>query len=113
MYITWATSPEVQKRLLLEGSTPTRTSVFEDPEVQQLIEEGNDPLVNMLPLVLDAWKQENIGLAQGKITTWIQVDQAIFTHLSRMLTGSVTPEQAMADAVAEINSINKWPPEGA
>ena len=113
MYITWATSPEVQKRLLLEGSTPTRTSVFEDPEVQEWIQAGNDPLVNMLPLVLDAWKPENIGLAQGKITTWIQVDQAIFTHLSRMLTGSVTPEQAMADAVAEINSINKWPPEGA
>ena len=113
MYITWATSPEVQKRLLLEGSTPTRTSVFEDPEVQQWIEAGNDPLVNMLPLVLDAWKPENIGLAQGKITTWIQVDQAIFTHLSKMLTGSVTPEQAMADAIAEINAINKWPPEGA
>ena len=113
MYITWATSPEVQKRLLLEGSTPTRTSVFEDPEVQELIQAGTDPLVNMLPLVLEAWKPENIGLAQGKITTWIQVDQAIFTHLSRMLTGSVTPEQAMADAVAEINSINKWPPEGA
>jgi multiple sugar transport system substrate-binding protein len=113
MYITWATSPEVQKRLLLEGSTPTRTSVFEDPEVQEWIQAGDDPLVNMLPLVLEAWKPENIGLAQGKITTWIQVDQAIFTHLSRMLTGSVTPEQAMADAVAEINSINKWPPEGA
>ena len=78
-----------------------------------MIKAGNDPLVNMLPLVLDAWKQENIGLAQGKITTWIQVDQAIFTHLSKMLTGSVTPEQAMADAVAEINAINKWPPAGA
>ena len=34
MFITWATSPEVQKRPLMEGSTPTRTSVFEDPEVQ-------------------------------------------------------------------------------
>jgi multiple sugar transport system substrate-binding protein len=113
MYITWATSPEIQKRLLLEGSTPTRTSVFEDPEVQEWIQAGDDPLVNMLPLVLEAWKPENIGLAQGKITTWIQVDQAIFTHLSRMLAGGVTPEQAMADAVAEINAINKWPPEGA
>jgi ABC-type glycerol-3-phosphate transport system substrate-binding protein len=87
--------------------------VFEDPEVQEWIQAGDDPLVNMLPLVLEAWKPENIGLAQGKITTWIQVDQAIFTHLSRMLAGGVTPEQAMADAVAEINAINKWPPEGA
>ncbi|MEZ4564887.1 MAG: extracellular solute-binding protein [Thermomicrobiales bacterium] len=113
MFITWATSPEVQKILLREGSTPTRTSVFNDPEVQQWIAEGSDPLVNMLPLVLEAWQPENIGLAQGKLTTWIQVDEAIFSNLSMMLTGSVTPEQAMATATAEINAINKWSPEDA
>ncbi|MCA9880466.1 MAG: extracellular solute-binding protein, partial [Thermomicrobiales bacterium] len=113
MFITWATSPEVQKRLLLEGSTPTRTSVYEDPEVQAWIAEGTDPLVNMLPLVLEAWQPENIGLAQGKLTTWIQVDEVIFSNLSMMLTGNITPEEAMAKATAEINAINKWTPADA
>ena len=69
MFITWATSPEVQKRLLSEGSTPTRTSVFEDPEVQQLIKAGTNALVNMLPLVLEAWKhgsKKTSGLRKAK-----------------------------------------------
>ena len=111
MFITWATSPEIQKQLLLEGSTPTRTSVYTDPEVQQWIADKKDPLVAVLPTVLEAWKPDNIGLAQGKITTWVQVDEAIFTNLSKMLTGASTPEQAMADAVTQINQINHWPPQ--
>jgi multiple sugar transport system substrate-binding protein len=111
LFITWATSPDVQKRLLLEGSTPTRTSVYQDPEVKQWIADHKNPLVEVLPIVLDAWTPDHIGLAQGKITTWVQVDEAIFTNLSKMLTGGSTPEQAMKDAVAEINKINHWPPQ--
>ncbi|MCC6314421.1 MAG: extracellular solute-binding protein [Thermomicrobiales bacterium] len=113
LFINWATSPETQKKLLLEGSTPTRTSVYQDAEVQQWIADNKDPLVAVLPTVLDAWKPENIGLAQGKIVTWVQVDEAIFTDLSKMLTGSKTPEQAMTDAVSTIDKINNWPPAGA
>jgi len=113
MFITWATSPEVQKQLLQEGSTPTRTSVYNDPEVKQWIAENKNPLVAVLPLVLEAWTPEYIGLAQGKVVTWVQVDEAIFTNLAKMLAGSATPEQAMADATAQINKINGWPPAGA
>jgi multiple sugar transport system substrate-binding protein len=113
MFINWATSPEIQKRLLMEGSTPTRTSVYQAPDVQALMQAGTNPLANVLSLVLDSWKPDNIGLAQGKITTWVQVDEAIFTNLSKMLTNSMSPEEAMTAATADINSINHWPPEGA
>jgi multiple sugar transport system substrate-binding protein len=65
----------------------------------------------VLPVVLDAWTPDHIGLAQGKITTWVQVDEAIFTNLSKMLTGGSAPEQAMKDATADINKINHWPPQ--
>lgn len=110
LFILWATSPQVQKALLLEGATPTRTSVYEDPEVLQWIADKKTPLMDTLVVLKEAWAPEHIGLAQGKIVTWIQVDEAIFTNLSQMLTGSKTPEQAMKDAVEQINKINNWPP---
>ncbi len=110
LFILWATSPEVQKELLLEGSTPTRTSVYEDPEVKQWIAERKHPLMDTLVVLKEAWTPEHIGLAQGKIVTWIQVDEAIFTNLSQMLVVQKTPQQAMEDATAQINKINNWPP---
>ena len=110
LFILWATSPEIQKGLLLEGSSPTRYSVYQDAEVQQWIAEKKTPLMGTLEALLKAWEPENIGLAQGKIVTWIQVDEAIFTNLSQMLTGQKTPEQAMKDATEQINKINNWPP---
>jgi len=110
LFILWATSPEVQKALLLEGSTPTRLSVYEDPEVLQWMAEKKHPLLDTLVVLKEAWTPEHIGLSQGKIVTWIQVDEAIFTNLSQMLAGQKTPEQAMNDATEQINKINNWPP---
>ncbi len=110
LFILWATSPQTQKALLLEGATPTRTSVYNDPEVQQWIAEKKNPLMDTLTVLKQAWEPDHIGLSQGKIVTWIQVDEAIFTNLSEMLTGSKTPEQAMKDANGQINKINNWPP---
>jgi multiple sugar transport system substrate-binding protein len=110
LFILWATSPDIQKSLLLEGATPTRTSVYNDPEVVQWIADKKTPLMDTLVVLKEAWAPEHIGLSQGKIVTWIQVDEAIFTNLSQMLTGSKTPEQAMKDATEQINKINNWPP---
>lgn len=111
LFILWATSPDIQKELLLEGATPTRTSVYNDPEVQQWIADKKTPLMDTLVVLKEAWAPEHIGLSQGKIVTWIQVDESIFTNLSQMLTGQKTPEQAMQDATAQINKINNWPPK--
>lgn len=111
LFILWATSPETQKELLLEGATPTRDSVYNDPEVQQWIIEKKHPLLDTLTTVLSAWEPEHIGLAQGKIVTWIQTDESIFTNLSQMLAGQKSPEQAMKDANQQINDINNWPPK--
>jgi multiple sugar transport system substrate-binding protein len=111
LFILWATSPDVQKALLLEGATPTRTSVYNDPEVKQWIAEKKTPLMDTLVVLKQAWEPEHIGLAQGKIVTWIQVDEVIFTNLSQMLTGQKTPAQAMKDATAQIDKINNWPPK--
>ncbi len=110
LFILWATSPDIQKELLLEGATPTRTSVYNDPEVKQWIADKKTPLMDTLVVLKQAWEPDHIGLSQGKVVTWIQVDEAIFTNLSQMLTGSKTPEQAMKDATKQINKINNWPP---
>jgi multiple sugar transport system substrate-binding protein len=111
LFILWATSPDIQKKLLLEGATPTRTSVYNDPEVQQWIKDKKTPLMQTLTVLKEAWAPEHIGLSQGKIVTWIQVDEAIFTNLSQMLTGQKTPDKAMKDATEQINKINNWPPK--
>lgn len=111
LFILWATSPDIQKALLLEGATPTRTSVYNDPEVQQWIADKKTPLMDTLTVLKQAWSPEHIGLAQGKIVTWIQVDEAIFSNLSQMLSGQKTPETAMKDATVQINKINNWPPQ--
>jgi multiple sugar transport system substrate-binding protein len=110
LFILWATSPEFQKNTIQEGNSPTRISVYNDPEVQTWITEKKTPLLGTLNALLESWQPENIGLAQGKIVTWIQVDEAIFTNLSQMLANQKSPEQAMKDADEQINKINNWPP---
>jgi len=108
LFIVWATSPEVQKKLLPYGSTPTRYSVYLDPEVKRGIEERTSPIMVTLDTVLKAWEPDNIGLMQGKIVQWVAVDTAIFTHLSKMLIGEETPEEAMKKAAVEIDRITGW-----
>ncbi len=108
LFIVWATSPEVQKQLLPYGSTPTRYSVYADPEVKKGIKEKSSPIMLTLNTVLEAWKPENVGMQQGKLTTWVPVDTTIFTNLSMMLTGRKTPEQAMKDAAKKIDDITGW-----
>ncbi|NPV54977.1 MAG: sugar ABC transporter substrate-binding protein [Firmicutes bacterium] len=107
LFIVWATSPEVQKKLLLSGSTPTRYSVYNDPEVQQWIKQKKHPVMESLKAVQEAWKPENIFL-RPKTPKWLEVNTVVFTELSYMLAGKKTPEQAMKDAAAQIDKITGW-----
>ncbi|MGE5582935.1 MAG: extracellular solute-binding protein [Bacillota bacterium] len=107
LYILWATSPEVQKKLLLKGSTPTRYSVYEDPEVKKWIQEKKHPIMESLQAVTEAWKSENIFL-RPKTPYWLDVNTVVFTNLSYMLAGKMTPEDAMKDAARKIDHITGY-----
>ena len=101
LFVNWATSPETQLANLkskVGGGTPTRTSIYELPEVQKAKNPPSDmPNVLTTDAVFDAWKGENIGL-RPKIAAWNECDTVIFTQLSKMLAGQQDPEQCMRNA---------------
>jgi multiple sugar transport system substrate-binding protein len=108
LFIVWATSPQTQLANLKSkagGGTPTRTSVYELPEVRAA-EKRPSSMPNMLTAaaVRQAWQPDKIGL-RPKIPMWNECNTAIFTQLSRMLTGSVPPEEAMRSIKSRVDQI--------
>src|SRR5829696_5285551 len=101
LFLVWATSPETQLSGLkseVGGGTPTRQSVYEEPEVQKAQQRPSDmPNILTYEAVSKAWEPENIGL-RPKIEEWNKCDTVIFTECSKMLAGDKSPEQAMKDA---------------
>ncbi|WP_445189673.1 extracellular solute-binding protein [Pseudonocardia sp. Cha107L01] len=108
LFAVWATSPEIELANLKSkagGGTPTRTSVYQLPEVAAA-EHRPSSMPNILtaPAVSKAWRPENIGL-RPKIPMWNECDTAIFTQLSRMLVGDSRPDEAMRATTDQINRI--------
>jgi multiple sugar transport system substrate-binding protein len=108
LFAVWATSPEIELANLKSkagGGTPTRTSVYQLPEVVAA-EHRPSPMPNILtaPAVAKAWQPENIGL-RPKIPMWNECDTAIFTQLSRMLAGDATPAEAMRATTEQVDRI--------
>ncbi|ACZ86431.1 extracellular solute-binding protein [Streptosporangium roseum] len=108
LFLVWATSPQTQLANLRSkagGGTPTRTSVYELPEVRAA-EKRPSPMPNMLTAaaVRQAWQADRIGL-RPKIPMWNECNTAIFTQLSRMLTGGASPEEAMRSITSRVDRI--------
>ncbi|MGP4019686.1 extracellular solute-binding protein [Saccharopolyspora sp. 5N708] len=108
LFVNWATARDTQLRNLRSaagGGTPTRTSVYEPPEVRAA-EHRPSAMPNMLTAeaVRQAWLPENAGL-RPKIPMWNECDTAIYTQLSRMLVGDASPEQAMRETTDRVNRI--------
>jgi multiple sugar transport system substrate-binding protein len=108
LFVNWATSPKTQLSNLRSkagGGTPTRTSVYELPEVQRA-EQRPSEMPNMLTAaaVNTAWEQQNIGL-RPKIPMWNACDTAIFTAVSRMVAGQQGPDETMRGAADRFDAI--------
>jgi multiple sugar transport system substrate-binding protein len=108
LFVNWATSPATQLsnlRSTAGGGTPTRTSVYELPEVKQAENRPTD-LPNMLTAaaVRTAWEPGNIGL-RPKIPMWNACDTAIFTGLSKMIVGQQDPATTMQDTAERFDGI--------
>lgn len=98
-FITWATSPEIQRRAVLKGGgSPTRASVYEMDEIkterQKPTAESKTPTI--VPPVLEAWKEELSG-HRPHLAGWNQLNQQVFTQVSQAITGEKSVEEAMAD----------------
>ncbi len=108
LFVNWATSPKTQLSNLKSsagGGTPTRTSIYELPEVQKAEQRPSD-MPNMLTAsaVSSAWDAEQIGL-RPKIPMWNECDTTIFTELSKMIAGQSDPEETMQNAAEGFNSV--------
>jgi len=108
LFCNWATAPSTQLanlRSSVGGGTPTRTSVYELPQVRRA-EHRPSKLPNMLTrdAVRTAWEPANVGL-RPKIPMWNACDTAIYTELSGMIAGESTPAQAMRSAKKQFDDI--------
>ncbi|MEQ4206670.1 sugar ABC transporter substrate-binding protein [Actinopolymorpha sp. B9G3] len=108
LFLLWSTAPDSQLANLKSkagGGTPTRTSVYELPDVVRA-ERRPSAMPNMLTAgaVQQAWRPANIGL-RPKIPMWNECDTAIYTQLSRMLVGDATPAEAMRETASRFDRI--------
>jgi len=99
LFLVWATAPQTQYKLLEVGSTPTRYSVYELPDVKRGMEPGTEEsrrMPNLLPMkaVLQAWEPGYVYM-RPKIPQWPQIDTIIYTELSKMLADRQSPEETM------------------
>ncbi len=101
LFLVWATSPDTMLRGMksaVGGGTPTRSSLYELPEVEKAMKWPSDmPNLLTYDAVSEAWEPEKIGL-RPKIPAWNECDTAIYTEVSRMLIDQKSPEQAMKTA---------------
>ena len=103
LFLVWQASIPVQKEIFKMGSTPVRKSTYEDPEVKQWIKEGRYPGAKIAPVMLEAWKEENLEYVEAKIPQFVETLIIQYTHLAYMLQGKETPEEAMKNIVKEVN----------
>ncbi len=103
LFCLWATSPQVMYMILksdVGGSTPTRYSVYDLPDVKKGMSDPTSPeakaMPNLAPMkaVLAAWDPKNVYM-RPKVPQWNELDTIIYTELSKMLAGVSTPEDTM------------------
>lgn len=113
LFVLWATSPQAQYLCLTSesgGSTPTRYSVYNLPDVQKGINDPTSEEAAKMPnlkacgAVQQAWATENAYL-RPKVPMWPQADTIIYTELSKMLAGAISPEEAMNNANSQLNEL--------
>jgi multiple sugar transport system substrate-binding protein len=93
-YITYLSSPEVQKRYA-KNALPVWISTFTDPEIVELQPE----------LLKVSAEQYKYIVNRPLVPFYSETSKIMSRELQAALTGNKSPEQALADAEAEILKI--------
>ncbi|MEW6229992.1 MAG: sugar ABC transporter substrate-binding protein [Bacillota bacterium] len=89
LFLQWANTRAVQKRLPLTGGFPCLKSVYGDPE-----------LVQKLPYWEASLEAYKISSTRPRIPEWNEMNNEMMLELSRAISGEQTPKQAL-DALQE------------
>lgn len=112
LYIVWATSKEMQLKVLEHpegGSLPTRKSAYEDPVVKRQIENPDSvaaggTYIKHIGAVLSAWKTENIYL-RPKVSKFYEAEQILITNLHDMIESDLEPKAVSKRIFEELSEI--------
>ena len=93
-FLLWATSPEQMRKSALRGNPPTRTNLFNDPELQAKY--------LSYPVQL---KSLSTARPRPRTPLWNEIENAFGIFLSKANRGELSPEAAMNQANEEIARI--------
>ncbi len=96
-FISWLTSPAVDKERVIQGGAPIRTSVIQDPEVWEQ-GFGEDYYTTVLSILEDAEP-----LAGGDHAE--EIIDVVGTELNSAVAGEKDAQQALDDAAAQVMEI--------
>ena len=95
-FIKWVLSKNTQLEWAKLGSTPTRISVFGDPELRQ-----QWPFYQ----AIENSMAEGVVFTHPRLAVVPEIEDIIALHLSKATVGEVTPEEACAGAQSEIATL--------
>ena len=98
-FLEWATSAQGQKDGVLNfGNPPTRKSVFADPDLLA------KPEFSYFPVLAQA-----IGNStpRPRIANWNEVENTFGIYLSKVVAGTMSPQDALAGAQTDITALMK------
>lgn len=93
-FLLWATSAEQMRKSALRGNPPTRTSVFNDPELQ-----------TKYPSYPIQLKSLATSRPRPRTPLWNEIENAFGIFLSKANSGELSPEDAMNRANEELAGI--------
>ncbi len=93
-FMLWATSAEQMRKSALRGNPPTRTSVFNDPELQR-----------RFPSYPVQLKSLETSRPRPRTPLWNEVENVFGIFLSKANSGELSPEEAMNRANQELAGI--------
>lgn len=93
IFLEWFNTPAVQKQISLDGGFPNLTSVYEDPELEQL------------PYWEASKEAYEISTTRPRIPEWNSMNEALMLQLSNCLAGEVSPQEALDNTAAEYETI--------
>jgi len=113
LYIVWATSKEMQLKVLIHpegGSLPTRKSAYEDQSIANQINNSittseSGIFLKHMNAVLNAWKPENIYL-RPKTSNFFDIEKVLVSNLHQMIKNNLDSQEVSKKMYEELRNVN-------